>query len=158
MMIGHITAMRPDYDVGILTDFHGRHFKFRLTAVQPASALHIGAEFFFDPRLTAAGLVAVQLRYQHHDGTCLSVRPPTEVDQPVVVRIGELVLNVDDIQYYALTTDQAEIRNGYASSARHLVIKMRGGRQFIFYNWDGVNIDDVVTKLATLHTVQRQFG
>ncbi|WP_432224675.1 hypothetical protein ACRPMQ_11130 [Lactiplantibacillus argentoratensis] len=75
-----------------------------------------------------------------------------------MVRIGELVLNADDIQYYALTTDQAEVRNGYASSARHLVIKMRCGRQYIFYNWDGVNIDDVVTKLATLHTVQRQFG
>lgn len=108
--------------------------------------------------MTAAGLVAVKLRYQHHDGTCLLVCPPTTVNQQVVVRIGELVLNVDDIQFYALTTDQAEIRNGYASSARHLVIKMRCGRQFVFYNWDGVNIDDVATKLATLHTVQRQIG
>lgn len=157
-MIGHITVMQPDYDQGILTDFHGRHFKFRLTAVWPSSALHIGAEFYFRPQLTAAGLVAVELRYQHHDGTCLSVRPPTEVSQQVMIRIGELALNTDDIQYYALTTDQAEVRNGYASSARHLVIKMRCGRQYIFYNWDGVNIYDVVTKLATLHTVQRQFG
>ncbi|MDV0431835.1 hypothetical protein RXV91_13250 [Lactiplantibacillus sp. DA1] len=157
-MIGHITSMQPDYDQGILTDFHGRHFKFQLTAVLPVSALHIGAEFYFSPQLTAAGLVAVQLRYQRHDGTCLSVRPPTDVSQQVVVWIGELVLNTDEIQYYALTTDQAEVRNGYASSARHLVIKMRCGRQYIFYNWDGVNIDDVVMKLATLPMVQRQFG
>lgn len=157
-MIGHITMIRPDYNQGVLTDFHGRHFRFQLSAVWPVSALHIGAEFYFTPQLTAAGLVAVKLRYQHHDGTCLLVCPPTTVNQQVVVRIGELVLNVDDIQFYALTTDQAEIRNGYASSARHLVIKMRCGRQFVFYNWDGVNIDDVATKLATLHTVQRQIG
>ena len=157
-MIGHITIIRPDFDQGILTDFHGRHFKFRLTTIQPSSAVHIGAEFYFNPRLTAAGLVAEQLRYQPHDGTCLFVGPPTETDQPVVIHIGELVLNIADIQYYALTTDQADVRNGYASTARHLVIRMRGGRQFVFYNWDGVNIDDVVAKLTTIHTVQRQLG
>lgn len=92
-MIGHITMIRPDYNQGILTDFHGRHFRFQLSAVWPVSALHIGAEFYFTPQLTAAGLVAVKLRYQHHDGTCLLVCPPTTVNQHV---IWSLKCGVDD--------------------------------------------------------------
>lgn len=157
-MIGHVTKIDTGFNRGVITDFHGRNFKFDLAAISPRQHAHLGAEFEFEPQLTTAGLVATNLRHQHHDGSCLVISSPPVTDGQQLIRIGELVLDLSKIQYYEMTTTQNEIRNGYASKARHLLIQMAGGRQFNFYNWDGVNIDEVMAQLARLHTVRREFG
>lgn len=156
-MIGHVTQINAVLNQGILTDFHGRHFKFALSAAPPTGPVKLGEELCFTPQLTTAGLIATNLSQRHHDGTKVVIPVPVDADAPRFVRIGEVVINLAQIQYYEMTTTQSEIRNGYESCARHLLIQMKGGRQFTFYNWDGINIDDVMHKLAMLHTTNQRI-
>lgn len=156
-MIGHVTKVNLEIDQGVLTDFHGRHYKFNPSTVIPHGYVHVGAEFYFDPQVSGAGMLAVNLHHQHHDDCSLRVAP-LSVTGPRFVRIGELVLDLMEIQYYEMTSRQSEIRNGYASTDRHLMIQMKSGRQFNFYNWNGINIDEVLDKLVQLHTVVQQLG
>ncbi|MFC6182339.1 hypothetical protein [Lactiplantibacillus daowaiensis] len=155
-MIGHVTKLNLNANEGILTDFHGHHFKFALAAAPTKAALRLGQEFYFKPALTAAGLVAMDLCQHHHDGTRVVV--PTTSQDPKFVRIGDIVINLAQVQYYEMTTTQNEIRNGYESRARHLMIQMKGGRQFNFYNWDSVNIDEVMGTLDKLHIANQKLG
>lgn len=157
-MIGHVTKINRPLNQGILTDFHGRHFKFALSAAPTVGPVYLGEEICFTPQLTAAGLLATELCLHHHDGSRVVVPVPTTADGPRFVRIGEIVINLAQIQYYEMTTTQSEIRNGYESTARHLLIQMKGGRQFTFYNWDGINIDEVMQTLQLLHTANQKLG
>lgn len=155
-MIGHITALNLGLHEGVLTDFHGHQFKFDLKALPAGTVPTLGQELYFTPTLTAAGLAAISLQQHHHDGTRVVVPPVYDSSAPQFVRIGDVVIKLAQIKAYELTTVQNEIRNGYESRARHLVIQMKGGRQFNFYNWDGINIDDVMRTLKLFHPVNQK--
>ncbi|MFC6165503.1 hypothetical protein ACFP3T_12550 [Lactiplantibacillus dongliensis] len=157
-MIGHVTKINISLNQGILTDFHGRHFKFALSAAPPVGPVQLGEEFYFTPELTAAGLTAIKIKRHHHDGTRMVVPVANTPGGPRFVRIGEIVVNLAQIQYYEMSTTQNELRNGYETTARHLLIQMKGGRQFNFYNWDSINIDEVLQTLEMLHTENKKLG